>query len=146
MRKIIGLLLAVGVASTAIAAGNISWGETTMILTRAAPTLITEGLGLYNDTASNTAGDVAGFRVTVCAPAAQTLTGGAMRCWYRNNRLALWARCGGQDWTPTTGVRCAESGDFTVDVAAGRILYASDSITLSGAGTTVSVTIEAKTH
>lgn len=114
------------------------WSEG-QILTRAAPTLVTEGLSLR---------DVAGFRVTVCAEATRTLSGaGTLLAYVWDNALAAWVRNKPLDLalaSVETGVRCAAFPDFETTVASGRVLYATSAVTVS-AGTTATVQIKAWT-
>jgi hypothetical protein len=102
----------------------------TQDLTRAAPTTAAEGQALSA---------AKGLRVTVCAAAGQTLSGaGTLRAWYYG---AVWGRNSALDQAvpaAAAGVRCWTFPDLQVHVRAGRVLFAADSVTVSG-GTTVTV-------
>lgn len=113
------------------------WSES-QALTRAAPTLTTEGLDLS---------DIAGFRVTVCAASGQTLAGaGALQAYVYDNDLALWTRNPSLDITiSTAGARCLTFADIQTVVATGRGLFAATGVTVSG-GTTVTVQMKAWTR
>lgn len=122
-------------AANPLTQGTAKWSET-QILTRAAPaTSSTDGINLKN---------VVGWRLIVCAPSAQAITGGTMLVWIQAND-GLWAD------TPnlaailvfkSTGQRCQSFGEFPVLVRTGYMLPATAAVTLSGAGTTVSVRLE----
>lgn len=101
------------------------------LLTRAAPTLATEGLDLSA---------VKGLRVCVSAASAQTLSGGGnLRAYYYDATLARWARNNDLDVAvDLASARDQCFPDFAVPVQFGRALWAADSVTVSG-GTTVSV-------
>jgi hypothetical protein len=111
-----------------------NWSES-QALTRAAPTLVSEGLSLVR---------CKGFRVYVQAEATRTLSGaGALRAylwngsgWIRNTELDIELSA------DQAGIRTAVFPDQEVVVPRGRVLYAADGVTVS-AGTTVTVTIEA---
>lgn len=151
--KRLGLILAVLVLALAprTLAQSRSFSKTfTQNLTGSAPTLATDGVDISNAT---------GFSVVVSAAAAQTITGGAANCYYYGpvSQVATtqsgtgatfrWTRCPASlDFTPTTGVRDASSGDFRAAVGVGgsRIKYVPAAITVSS-GTTVDVTISVRT-
>jgi hypothetical protein len=110
-----------------------SWTES-QALSRAAPTLATEGISLA---------DIRGYRVVASAGAAATITGGSLLCYYYSPNTARWARCSAAlDLTLATGARDSVSADFRVAAGAGRLLYAASSVTLSS-GSAVVVTVEA---
>lgn len=133
MKRLLPLLLICS-ALSAVAMTGRSWSES-QALTRAAPTLATEGLSLAG---------AMGYRVTVSAGAGQTITGGTAKCYFMPIITGRWARCPtALDLTPGTSVRDWSSSDFAVYVGMGRVLYASDSITLS-AGTAVTIAVEAR--
>jgi hypothetical protein len=105
-------------------------------LTRAAPTLATEGILL--------GGRETGLRVVLSAEDTRTLSGaGTLRCYYYDNTLAAWIRNPDLDISITAShasVRRVAFPDQAIFVPNGRILYAADSVTVS-AGTTVDVQI-----
>ena len=123
-------------ASSSLTQGVSVWSET-QTLTRAAPsTGSTDGIALQHAVA---------WRVVVCAPSGQAVTGGGVTIWVQTQD-GLWAD------NPTltalfsissTGNRCqAVQGDLPVGVRSGRMLPAANAITLSGAGTTVTMKVE----
>lgn len=135
MKKRIAVTLMALLASGAVLAfTGKSWSET-QALSRAAPTLATEGMNLNG---------VVGYQVTISAPVGQTITGGTLQCYFMSTLTARWARCPASfDLTPSTAVRDWTSPSFTVVVGMGRLLYAATSITIS-AGSTVVVGLEAR--
>lgn len=112
-------------------------------LTGSAPTLDTQGLVITN---------AEGVSCVVSAPSGQTITGGTLLCYYQGPVsistdgviTRRWMRFAANDITPATSQRDAASGDFQIPVGAGRISWVPSSITLSGAGSTVTVTIVAR--
>lgn len=134
MKHTLALLLLL--PSLALAQQRVAVSLTeTQILTRAAPTLSTEGAGLT---------EARGLRVSVCAATGQTLSGaGTLKAWYLNPS-GLWNRNSALDLSiPATasGIRCWAFPDMAVLVRTGRALFATDSVTVSG-GTTVIVRID----
>lgn len=122
-------------AANPLTQGVATWHES-QALTRAAPAT-SANLGV------NLKGVVA-WRLIVCAPAAQAITGGSMTVW-------IQAADGLQADTPnltailvlkSTGQRCQSFGEFPVLVRNGYLLPATASVTLSGAGTAVDVRLE----
>ncbi len=114
--------------------GGRTWTEN-QILTRLAPTLVTEGMDLN---------EVLGYRVTVCAPAGATITGGAVKCYLRPIATAEWQACeADMSFTPDTGSQCYSTPDILVTVGFGRVLYGTNSLTTS-AGTTAQLSLEAR--
>lgn len=112
-----------------------TWSEA-QILTRAAPTLATEGMTLDGCN---------GYRVIVEAEATRTLTSGTLQAWYYDETLAAWIRNPDLDLTITgASQRRQVWGDSTVSTPLGRVLYAASSVVVSG-GTTVTVYIVAST-
>jgi hypothetical protein len=118
----------------------------TQNLTGTAPTAADDGVSLEK---------AEGWAVTVSAPSGQTISGGSLLCYYlaavsSTGNLGAsvtrrWTRCKSDlDVTPSTGTRDPPSLNFRSYVGAGRIKYVPSSITLSGAGTTVDVTIEVR--
>lgn len=113
--------------------------EETQALTRAAPTLATEGVSLARVTA---------YRITVCAPAGQTLTGGSVVPWVYQDRMSTpeWAK-GDPSLALTVPAsapaRCQIFKDIQVFVPFHRVLFATSAVTLSGTGTDVTVRIDA---
>ncbi len=137
--KLLLLVLAAGLIPASSSAQDISgttayWTEV-QLLTRAAPTLVTEGLNLRG---------VVGFRVTVCANATRTLSGaGSLRAYVWDNNLLRWIRNPGIDLSvSSSAMRCMAFPDVETVAASGRVLYAADGVTVS-AGTTVDVQIKA---
>lgn len=103
-------------------------------LTRAAPTLATEGLDLDK---------VTHYQVTVCAETSRTLSGaGTLAAYWYNPGLAAWVRTPGLDLTVSaTAVRCMSFPQSRVNSGLGRVLYAATGVTVS-AGTTVDVRVD----
>lgn len=118
----------------------------TQNLTGSAPSAADDGIELAG---------MVGWSVTVSAPSGQTITGGSLTCYFYapvsstgGTRAAVtrrWTPCDSRlNITPTTGVRDPPSLNFVTYVRSGRIAYVPNAITLSGAGTTVDVTIEVR--
>lgn len=118
----------------------------TQNLTGSAPTLETDGISLDG---------AEGWSVTVSAPSGQTISGGALTCYFyapvsssgiRGAAVTRrWTPCSTLlNVTPATGSRDPPSTNFVTYVRGGRIAYVPAAITLSGAGTTVDVTIEVR--
>ncbi|MFL5344362.1 MAG: hypothetical protein ACJ8AT_06200 [Hyalangium sp.] len=87
---------------------------------------------------------VRGFFVSVCAASAQTLSGaGLLRAWVYHPDAASWMRNPDLDLSVTaSGVRCQAFPDLRTGYLQGRrVLFAADSLTVSG-GTTVTVRID----
>lgn len=110
-------------------------------LSASAPSLATDGVDISN---------AQGFAVVVSAPAAQTITGGSLLCyWYvpvtgaesSTGVTYRWAQCAaGQDFTPRTGGRDAPSGDYQPLVGVSRVFFRTSSVTVSS-GSAVDVTL-----
>jgi hypothetical protein len=107
-------------------------------LTRAAPTAACDAAvspeGMLLDTVRAT-------RIMLEAPSGQTLTGGTLRAYYYDWSRAAWFRNAAGDLTVTSGLARQVWNDVPVYVRTGCVLYAADSVTLSGAGTAVQVSI-----
>lgn len=103
---------------------NGYYREATQALTRAAPTLATEGLSLAGTKR---------YTVSVCAAAGQTITAGTSRAWWFNPVRKLWQPSAALDVPLDVGKRCT-TRTFSGVHPVGNILYANDSVTLS-AGT-----------
>jgi hypothetical protein len=102
-------------------------------LTRAVPTLATEGFDLRG---------VLALRVTVCAKAPDTLSGtGSLVFYYRSPDG--WGRWKAHDFALSAGGGKCETTEFPISVGMGRVLAAPSSVGVSGATTTVSVRYEA---
>lgn len=103
-------------------------------LTRAVPTLATEGMGLSG---------VKGYRVSVCAESGQTLAGtGNLRAWLYNPDAGLWMRNPALDLAITVTVRCQVFPDVRVAAELEhRVLYANDTVGVSG-GTTATMRVD----
>lgn len=116
---------------------TLRWSEA-QVLTRAAPTVVTEGMPL---------GDVTGLRVMVSAASGQTLSGaGSLQAYGWDNDLARWLRVPDLDLTiPATcaSKRDCRWADLDVPVQSGRLLYAATGVTVSSG--TVTVSIKART-
>lgn len=91
-----------------------------------------------------------GVAVVLCAEAAQTISSGSLRAYVylpvnEANTDAgvwpahLWLPYPVLDFTPSTGNRCAASGDKVSYTGFGRIVWVEDDIAVSG-GTTVTIT------
>lgn len=111
------------------------WSES-QILTRAAPTLVTEGMELR---------DIVAIRVAIDAGSGQTLSGaGSLLCYLWDNDDARWKRCPDLDLSVTSsGIRDMVFGEQDVPVGSGRILFATSGVTVS-AGTTATPSIKGK--
>ncbi len=115
------------------------WSEA-QALTRAAPTASClaatspEGADWRN---------VRGFNVTLEADTGQTLSGaGNLRAWRYDFILAAWVRVPELDLTVpagASGLRRYGWGDRTTEVRTGCVLYAADSVTVSGGALTVRI-------
>lgn len=129
----LALVLALFVAAPALAQKVVRTNAESQALTGSAPTAAGDGLGLDA---------LEGFHVTVSAPSGQTISGGTLLCYYFEVALSRWARCSSAfDLTPQTGQRDWTSPDVEVLVGGGRVKFIPSSITLSGAGTSVSTFI-----
>lgn len=118
----------------------------TQALTRAAPTLASEGMSLLDATGA----PVRGYFVAVCAAVGQTLSGGgALRAWVYDVDEGVWMRNPDQDLvigTTVAGQRCRAWDDKRTGYLLGRrVHYAADGVTVSG-GTTVTVRISGDTE
>lgn len=141
MRKLIAVAVLVPLVALATVTNRL-WSED-QILTRAAPSAVTDGMFLK---------DVVGYRLTVCAASGQTLSGaGALRAWYYSYESGVWGRNPTLDQTITVtatscagaACRCQTFPDFEVVAnQGGRVLFATDAVTVSG-GTTATVRIHA---
>jgi hypothetical protein len=122
-------------AIDALAGGSARALSESQSLTRSAPSAATEGMDLAN---------VKGFRISVCAPSGQTLTGGTLNAWVYNYGSSLWMRNPLLDLTVTSNsVRCLAFPDQEVVAMMGaRVLYAASSVTVSS-GSAVTVRIDA---
>lgn len=110
------------------------WTEA-QALTRAAPTVVTEGLPLV---------DVAGFRILVCPAANQALSGACTeKLWLWDNDIAAWVRSTTLDRSfSVTGLGngvCWGSDDIPTVAGSGRVLAASSGCTVTGGTLTVSI-------
>ena len=121
------------------------WTETqgtTSAVTKAAPTLITEGMSLE---------DVDGFRVSVAVDTGVTFSGaGSLLCYQWDTDLAAWIRNGELDISLTTGAptfvasqRRLAFADQEVKVPSGRVHYACSGVTFSAGSAGVVVRIKA---
>ena len=128
----LALLLVSGIA---LAAGVRSWTET-QALTRAVPTLSSEGLDLNG---------VTGWKLTVSANSGQTLSGGSIACDYYSPWLSRWVANSDLTFTVPSGKRDATWNDRKPPVPLGRLLCRTVSVTVSG-GTDVAVRIDAMTQ
>lgn len=138
MKRLLLLLTLLSVtaeASNPLTQGVATWHES-QALTRAAPGT-SANLGINLKT-------VLAWRLIVCAPSGQAITGGSMLVW-------IQAADGLQADTPnlatilvfkSTGQRCQSFGEFSVLVRNGYMLPTTSSVTLSGAGTAVDVRLE----
>lgn len=102
--------------------------------TRAAPTLVTEGMSLNG---------VRAFRVIVSAASGQTLSGGGnMRAWVWQNAHGRWARNTQLDFAvnPTIATtRDFAAPDFAVGVGDARVLFQADAVTSSSGEITTQI-------
>lgn len=127
-----GLLL---VASVSFAQLANTWTESAQALTRAAPTLATEGISLMG---------AKGFTVMSCAAAGQTVTSGAVDLHFYDPGLAAWVENTplSIDAAEHAGKRCAIES-FEVVNQQFRVLAANDALVISsGAATRVSITVQ----
>lgn len=113
------------------------WTEPQAI-TRPAPTIsclaaVPEGMDLRN---------VRGYRLMIEADSGQTLTGsGNLRAWYYDFGLGAWMRTPALDVAVTlTATRRQGFADVTTVVRTGCVLYAADTVGVSGGGVTVRIT------
>lgn len=147
MRAFALLLLLSLTAAPALAQSSADCRTATQLLTGSAPTATQDGVTLSEAT---------GYVVVVSAPAGQTISGGSLLCYYlgvvsapaagaapgSSSITTRWMRCDtALDITPTTGVRDYAKPDYTSTAGMGKVKYVPSSITLSGAGTTVDVTV-----
>lgn len=95
--------------------------------TRAAPTLVTEGMDLSN---------AGGLLYGVSADAGQTVTGGSLDLWRYDSTLARWGKSFNAGPLPT-GQRLVWMPEETIKVADGRILPATNAVTVSAGTITV---------
>lgn len=89
---------------------------------------------------------VTGWRLIICAPAAQAPTGGGVKVWIRAAD-GLWADTPKLDALLTvssTGDRCQSFGEYPVAVSTGWLYVTLNGLTLSGAGTQANVRLEAQ--
>ena len=136
MRKLLAVFfsLAFATVSGAQTPGTSRLWSESQALSRAAPSAATEGMVLDN---------VYGLRVTVCAEATRTLTGGTLNVWLYDNATALWTLNPSLAMIVTSNsVRCQTFPDRFVTVPYGRVLIQTSSVTVS-AGTTVVVEVQA---
>ena len=105
--------------------------QESQILTRAAPTLSTEGQLVE---------DFSALTLCVQAEIGQTLTSGSMACWMYDKTLAVWLRMPAMDQTiSTAGFRnYAFASAWVIAPRYARILFAASGVVVSG-GTTVTV-------
>lgn len=123
-----------------------SWSES-QILTRAAPTLVTEGLPIFK---------VRRVRCTVSAPAADTLTAvGTMLGWLWIPGLARWSRCPSLDFAISvggvrdfTGPAMDAELDELAPAGAGavRVMWSTNGIVTAGAAANVTVRADASDY
>lgn len=136
LKLLVVLAAGAALAQTPPAGTTRVWQES-QALTRspAAPASATDGMDLNN---------VYGLRVTVCAPASETLTGGSLRVWLYDYNLGLWTKDTTLDMTvaASTPARCLTFPDQFTTVPYGRVLVAADSVTVSS-GSAVTVQIQA---
>lgn len=107
-------------------------------LTRTAPTAACDAAVSPEGMLLNT---VHGLRVMLEAPSGQTLTGGTLRAYYYDWSRAAWFRVPANDLTVTSGLAKQAWPDVEVYLGTGCVIYATDSVTLSGAGTSVTVSV-----
>lgn len=136
------VVLALALGSLAGGAGLLRYFTENQSLTRAAPTLSTDGMSVK---------DIKGFRVKVCAPSGQTLAGaGAVNLYEFDPTSQLWGLNVGLNMPITvtatscsgSACRCQTFPGFEVDAPIGRILPAANAITLSG-GSAVDIYVTA---
>lgn len=135
--KRLALILALAAASAVIAAetdidGSMRIWTEAQALTRAAPTLVTEGMSLR---------DIDGYRPAICADSGQTLSGaGTLTAYVWDVDLALWVKNPTLNLAVTnSAVRCQAFPDVEVRVPSGRVLYAATGVTVSSGTCTVRV-------
>lgn len=93
--------------------------------------------------------DVQGILVTITAPAAATLTSGTLRCYAYHPDSELWSRVSDLDLTVNSTTRQQAWGAMSAPFQAPgwRILWATDSIVLGGAGgSAVDVRVDGQTE
>ena len=134
MRRVVAITLALlSLQAVSQMRYNNSYSEPGVLLTAAAPTGAQEGWDAQAVTA---------YRWIVAAPSGQTITGGFMDCYYRPTVTGVWTPCVQASVTLRTGNRFAPSFDYELGVGIGRLRWVPRAITLSGAGTTVTVYTE----
>lgn len=135
MRRLV--VLALGLLAFSAAGQSALFLYESQALTRAAPTLTSEGMSLSG---------VKAVRISVCAESGQTLSGtGNIRIYFLHGAAGLWHRNPGADLTVTATTRCQVFGDLTVAAVAvdngDRVLAATDTLGVSG-GTTATVRMD----
>lgn len=97
------------------AAVNV-WTGVTPSTSTTAPTSASDGVSLVKSE---------GLRVTVCAPANNTVDGGTLQAWYYDNTLSTWMRTPDLDLVvpPAQNQRCINFGDLQPLVKEGRGLW-----------------------
>ena len=108
-----------------------TWSEA-QALTRAAPTLVTEGISLDG---------VESFRVILSADEGETLSGaGELECYAYSYLLERWVRVPELDLgTITATFRDMSWGELESLCGFGRVLYAATGVTVSGGTCTVQI-------
>lgn len=136
-------LLDVVATPKAFAASPFVWTEA-QNLSRAIP-LDTDQTAGINLSRSDSHADLASYRITICPPSGQTITGGSIKVlWYSYDR-SVWSS--NRDLTisldPASPTPCQTYADLTVGPSYGRLLPIASGVTLSGAGTQVTITVTA---
>lgn len=140
MRPLLLLLLLFAVPSLAQdVSGTVRRDVSSQALTRAEPTSsCIDATPIGMDMRG-----VRGFRVGVDVLAGQTVTGGILRAWYFDFGPMAWARNPDLDITLSVGIGDQWHPDQATVVRTGCLLYATDGVTLSGAGATVIIRLTA---
>lgn len=139
-RLLLLLCLLPGVALAQDAAGTVRRWSEAQALTRAAPT--TSCLASVSPEGIDWRG-VRGFYLILEADSGQTLSGaGSLRAWHYDFTFAAWVRVPELDLTVpagASGLRRYAWGDRSTEVRTGCVLYAADTVTVSGGTLTVRI-------
>lgn len=135
------VLLALALPLSSLAADPLQsvrrWSES-QPLTRTAPTASCTAAVSPEGTQLD---GVRAIRLMLEAPSGQTLSGGSLLAWYYDHGAGAWFRNPANDLTVTSGLAKQAWEDLPVYIRTGCVIYATSSVTLSGAGTAVTVRI-----
>lgn len=134
----VALLVVPAMASAQDATGTVRRWMEPQALSRTSPTV---SCLATNNAEGMDSREVRAIRVQLEAPSGQTLSGGTLQAWSYDFLSAAWFRNPANDLTVTSGLARQVWSDLPVYVRTGCVLYATSSVTLSGAGTAVTVRI-----